>query len=348
MFTLILPVAGRSSRFPNMRPKWLLTMPDGQLMIEKSVGRIDLSVFDKVVIVCLQEHLEKYTTAEMVVESFERSTSIVPELVILDEPTSSQSDTIYQAIKQGNIEGSIFIKDCDNEFSCQPEAINSVMAIDLNEIELVDAKNKSYIEVDSLGVISNIVEKEVISNFFCCGGYSFASADEFCNVFESIASDKEVYISHVIYKMLMSNEEFVKKSASKYTDWGTLREYRHYCKKYITVFCDVDGVLLKNGSKFAKNGWKTSGLESNLKKISELQKDGGLFLVLTSSRPESEIDYTVAELNKFGVRVDRCLFGLPHTRRYLINDYSATNPYPSAIAINLERDRETLSNLFDD
>ncbi|MBJ6930580.1 hypothetical protein JG641_18555, partial [Vibrio cholerae] len=91
--------------------------------------------------------------------------------------------------------------------------------------------------------------------------------------------------SHVIYKMLMSNEEFLKKSADEYTDWGTLREYRHYCKKFITVFCDVDGVLLKNGSKFAKDGWKTPGLESNLNKIKELQKNGGLFLVLTSSRP---------------------------------------------------------------
>ncbi|EGR4091521.1 hypothetical protein DDM96_14780, partial [Vibrio cholerae] len=63
---------------------------------------------------------------------------------------------------------------------------------------------------------------------------------------------------------------------------------------------------------------------------------------------ESEIDYTVSELEKFGVRVDRCLFGLPHTRRFLINDYSSTNPYPSAVAINLERDRETLNSLFDD
>ncbi|EGQ9189864.1 hypothetical protein F7J78_19165, partial [Vibrio cholerae] len=222
MFTLILPVAGRSSRFPNMRPKWLLTMPDGKLMIEKSIEKLDLSVFDKVVIVCLQEHLEKYTTAEMVIESFTSSTSIVPELVILKEPTSSQSETIYQAVKQGNIEGSIFIKDCDNVFSCQPEPINSVMAIDLNKIDLVDAKNKSYIEVDSLGRISNIVEKEVISNYFCCGGYSFVSASDFCNVFESISSKKEVYISHVIYKMLMSNEEFLKKSADEYIDWGTL------------------------------------------------------------------------------------------------------------------------------
>ncbi|RTZ14640.1 hypothetical protein EJ063_15095 [Vibrio aquaticus] len=323
-------------------------MPDGKLMIEKSVENIDLERFDRIVVVCLQEHLEKYTSSELVVESFERSTGVKPELVILEKPTTSQSETIYQAIKKGNIEGSFFIKDCDNTFQYQPEPINSVATIDLNDIELVDAKNKSYVEVDSLDVISNIVEKEVISNFFCCGGYSFQSASKFCQTFESISSDKEVYISHVIYKMLMSGEEFVRRTASEYTDWGTLREYRHYCKKHITVFCDVDGVLLKNGSKFAKNGWKTPGLEANLLKIAQLQKDGGLFLVLTSSRPESEIEYTTNELAKFGVRVDRCLFGLPHTRRYLINDHSATNPYPSAVAINLERDSETLSHLFDD
>ncbi len=169
MFTLILPVAGRSSRFPNMRPKWLLTMPDGKLMIEKSVESIDLDKFDRIVIVCLQEHLEQYTTQDSVLSSFHKATGITPDLVVLDGPTSSQSETIYQAIKKGHIEGAFFIKDCDNRFSCSPEPVNAVTTIDLNNIELVDAKNKSYIEVDSLGVISNIVEKEVISNFFCCG-----------------------------------------------------------------------------------------------------------------------------------------------------------------------------------
>jgi len=37
MKTLLLPVAGKSARYPGMRPKWLLTMPNGKLMIEQSV-----------------------------------------------------------------------------------------------------------------------------------------------------------------------------------------------------------------------------------------------------------------------------------------------------------------------
>ena len=57
---LILPVAGQSSRYPNMRPKWLITLPDGKLMIEKSVENFNLKIFKKIYIVVLKEHIKKY------------------------------------------------------------------------------------------------------------------------------------------------------------------------------------------------------------------------------------------------------------------------------------------------
>ena len=60
MNNLILPVAGLSSRYPNMRPKWLLTMPDGKLMIEKSITGLEINKFNKVYVVVLKEHLTKY------------------------------------------------------------------------------------------------------------------------------------------------------------------------------------------------------------------------------------------------------------------------------------------------
>ena len=47
---LLLPVAGKSSRFPGLRPKWLLTLPNGQLMIERSLSGLKLentTLFDK-------------------------------------------------------------------------------------------------------------------------------------------------------------------------------------------------------------------------------------------------------------------------------------------------------------
>ena len=54
---VVIPCAGRSSRFPNTRPKYLLTMHTGQLMIESAVEPyLDQDIH----IVILKEHNEKY------------------------------------------------------------------------------------------------------------------------------------------------------------------------------------------------------------------------------------------------------------------------------------------------
>jgi hypothetical protein len=346
MKTLILPVAGRSSRFPGMRPKWLLTMPDGKLMLEKSVELFDLSPFDRVVVVCLKEHISLYLTEETLKEVTSAIGHKSVEFCILDEPTSSQSETVEFAIQKAKISGSFFVKDCDNMFKFKWDGSNQIAVLDLNDIELIDAKNKSYVISDALDNVNNIIEKQVISNLFCCGGYGFHDAEEFVRHFRCIKMNEEIYISHVIYSMLMNGIGFKIKKASDYTDWGTLREFRNYTKTYFTLFCDVDGVLLYNGSKFGKVGWATEPIIENLETISKLQSNGKIYLVVTSSRPESEIQYLNKRLAENGVFPDRYLMGLPHSRRVLVNDFSATNPFPSAVSVNLARDSKILSDIL--
>ena len=70
MKNLLLPVAGSSSRYPNMRPKWLLTMPDGLLMIEKSVSKINCKIFDKIFIIALKKHLDQFVDRKLLLKSF--------------------------------------------------------------------------------------------------------------------------------------------------------------------------------------------------------------------------------------------------------------------------------------
>ena len=75
MKNLILPVAGQSSRYPNMRPKWLITMPDGKLMIEKSISDFNHKIFDKIYIVALDEHLKKYVDKRNLFRSLKKNIS---------------------------------------------------------------------------------------------------------------------------------------------------------------------------------------------------------------------------------------------------------------------------------
>jgi hypothetical protein len=347
MKTLILPVAGRSSRFPGMRPKWLLTMPDGKLMVEKSVEGLEMADYDRVVLVCLKEHIEKYLNPNALDAILSGLGHPNTDICVLEEPTTSQSETVASALKRANICDAFFVKDCDNMFNASWNGSNEIAVLDLNNVGLIDAKNKSYVSVDALGNITNIVEKQVIGNLFCCGGYGFGSSEEFLRHFKSIKSSNEIYLSHVIYSMLMSESSFRITKATGYTDWGTLREYRHYTRKFLTLFCDVDGVLLYNGSKFGKNGWATEPISENLHTISRMQKSGLLYLVITSSRPKSEVDYIQKRLEEFNIMPDQYVMGLPHTRRMLVNDYSATNPFPTAISINIERDSKQLSEIME-
>ena len=45
---------------------------------------------------------------------------------------------------------------------------------------------------------------------------------------------KDVFISHVIFSMILNNKMFTHTSANKYIDWGTLREFRNWQKNYTT------------------------------------------------------------------------------------------------------------------
>ena len=54
-------MGGKSSRFPEMRPKWMLTHPSsGSFMCIESIKGINLDFFDNVFFVILKEHDEKY------------------------------------------------------------------------------------------------------------------------------------------------------------------------------------------------------------------------------------------------------------------------------------------------
>ena len=164
--TLILPVAGKSSRFPGMRPKWLLTMPNGKLMIEDAVKGLELQKYSKIVIICLSEHIKKYCDLEMLKKTFKKNISKKIDFLILKKPTSCQAETVAKAIIKFSLSGAIYIKDCDNYFESSFIDSNVISTVNLNEIDLVENfsvkefNNKyAYVNIKYYGKINKIKEK---------------------------------------------------------------------------------------------------------------------------------------------------------------------------------------------
>lgn len=345
-------MAGKSSRFPNMKPKWMLTHPmSNKFMVIESLLGLNLTFFDKIYFVCLSEHQSKYDfVTGFLSELDEIGILHKSKIIFLDNQTSSQSETVYNVIMKENIEGFIFIKDSDAYYETKLEDDhNQVAFFDLNDMDNINARTKSYIEFDINGLITNIIEKRVISSTFSAGGYGFRCAKEFCRTYEKFMdTDEECYISHIIFEMILSGGSFYGLRTKNFKDWGTLESWNHYKSQYKCLFVDIDGTLVVNSSvHFPPYVGSSESIQDNIDFLNDLYRSGKVKIILTTSRPNNLRNLTLEELNAKGILYDELITGLPHCQRIVINDFAKSNPYPSCKAINIPRNSNQLKDFFE-
>jgi hypothetical protein len=358
--TLVMPCAGRSSRFPGHKPKWLLTQPNGRLMLVDAVGGLDLENVTRVIVGVLQEHVSLHCGGEPedILAAFAdgppRLRNIEIVLVVIEKETIDQVQTIERILEAASVTGPIFLKDCDNQFACPVQATNGVATLEITKDVLFISipAGKSYVSLTPSGVITNIVEKVILGNTFCVGGYSFASVEAFktlsqkCREYRELtcSTNTELAVSDIIWlQMLTTSEPFVSMPVSGYKDWGTLSAWLDYTRTFKTLFCDIDGTLIKNSGQYFVPRWGTQPpLEDNVAYLKKSHKGGRTQIILTTTRPETFRELTEKQLNEAGIPYDKLVLGLWHGQRVVINDYAKTNPFPSAVAVNLKRNADDL------
>ena len=345
-FNLIIPCAGESTRFPGVKPKWMLAHPNGEYMFIASIEKFNLNVFDNIYIVVLKEHIDKYKCYDGIVKSFNKiKTKAKFNIVVLDKKTKSQPETIANAIELKNITGSIFIKDSDSYFNFNDIVENGVCTRNLHDIDMITVGNKSYVNIDDNGYITNIVEKRVTSSDFCVGGYSFESANEYLKYYNKLKHNTGLYVSHIIFNMLLDGKKFKQIKTSMYEDWGTLKSWNKYKETFKTLFVDLDGVLVYNSAPYSPPFWgDTLAIKKNVQYLRELHNTGRVQIIITTARTEEYRDVTLKQLTREEIPYDKILFDMLHTQRIIINDYAKTNKYPSCKAINISRDSNNLED----
>jgi hypothetical protein len=343
---LILPAAGQSSRFPNMRPKWMLTHPKGNMMLTEAIIGLNLHDMDKIYLTILREHAEQYQCIPGILQQFEAlGVHNKLSIITLDHATKHQPETIAETIKQASINGPFFCKDSDSYFPHTITPENHVCTYDLNRMEHVNAANKSYVQFSEHNFISKIIEKNVISGHFCTGGYGFSSAKQYLDIYDSITTRTNLYVSDIVFQMIIQNIPVRALTVQNYLDWGTLNDWNRYKSQFSVLFVDIDGTLVKNSSEHFPPYWGTTELLSeNVAVINRLHESNNVQVILTTSRNESHRDITLAQLKRCGVKYHQIVFGLFHTKRIVINDYAPSNPYKSCDAINVRRDSNDLEH----
>ena len=320
-----------------------------RLMVTEAISGLNLDFFDNIYFICLQQHEDKYSFMKgFVSELDDAGLREKSNIVLLPEQTESQSETVYTFLSGYELDGFIFIKDSDGFYQCDVEEKNQVAYFDLNDMDDINARTKSYVDLDVNNVVTNIVEKKVISSTFSSGGYGFADAKEFCKTFEKLQDmDGECYISHIIFEMMLSGSTFYGTKTTDFKDWGTLDAWIKYKSQYKCLFVDIDGTLITNSSHhFPPYVGSGEPIEDNINLLADLHEEGKVKIILTTSRPEKLRQLTLQELQVKGIPYDELVMGLPHCQRIIINDFAKSNPYPSCSAINIPRNQNNLTEFL--
>ena len=219
--TIIVPIAADKAEYDRKLPQPFRLDDEGTMFCVKAITGLPLDEVKDIYFVILRSHEQRFMLSEQLMMQFRRHNLTKAHVTILDESTKSQAETVARAIEVNGIQGTVFIKDADCYFTTDEILPQKGVAIyPLENLPVVDPQHKSYVAVDDMFYVTNIIEKRVVSHFFSAGGYCFEDAQEFCRYYERLKDYSPLYLSHIIYTMLLDKKIFRPIQIEDYQDWA--------------------------------------------------------------------------------------------------------------------------------
>lgn len=326
---VIVPCCGRSSRFPDQPPKWMLPAHDGRPMLTLAVTGLNVAPNDLIVTI-LREHEEKYGVRKGLESAF----GFPIRCVVLDEPTRSQPETVAKTIEALSLADAFLIKDSDNTFVVDElvQDTNYVCVDSLNNYDSINPRNKSYLQIDHKGIVTNIREKVVISDLFSVGGYGFLHAEQFVEYYHRLSRNtaewnRELYTSDIIGAMVLDDLPFRARQIHGYQDWGTVHEWRRALLSRRTYFVSIDGFLFERGSEYFSPRFEdVKPHRVAVEAVRELQSAGHTIVYL-SIRPPLLSTLTERQLEAAGLTAGKIVYGCPIASWNLVTAPHPTLPF---------------------
>jgi dTDP-glucose pyrophosphorylase len=193
MLTIVIPMAGRGSRFANAGytdPKPLIPI-QGTPMIKVVIDNLRPSRDHRFVFICQREHVEAYGLNE-------KLETWAPGCIIVQIDTVTEGAACTVLLAKDHIgDGPLMIANSDQYIDID---INDYLAIgDRDGIDglimtmTADDAKWSYVGLNDQNLVNRVVEKQVISNEATVGIYNFARGKDFLHGAERmIAEDKRV------------------------------------------------------------------------------------------------------------------------------------------------------------
>jgi dTDP-glucose pyrophosphorylase len=348
---IVIPMAGLGTRFSNEGfnlPKPLIET-NGKTLIEHSIST--LGVEGKYIFIT-----RKYDNPEHNILLTKRLKEIQPNSIEiqLNEPTKGATETALAAKQYINNNEPLIITNCDqitdwdaskfNEFISNPNIEGVVVTYPSS-----NPKN-SFAVVEDNRVIK-LVEKQAVSDIALIGVHYWREGYMFVETAEMLLKDfeeegrPECYISET-YNYLIYTGANIKNyhiTANEYIPLGTPYDLKIYegkvkefhTEKPKTIFCDIDGTLVKHAHRFSDLKDTEPILLPGVREKFNQWDSQGHKIILCTARKESAREMTESHLRTLGLCWDILIMGVTSGQRVLINDKLNVAHPDRAIGINV-------------
>jgi len=212
MLNIVVPMAGRGSRFAKEGyelPKPLIDV-NGKHMIEVVLNNLKPTCDHRFIFVCQNEHIEKYD-----LESLFQNTCNNFEIVGIDGVTDGAAITVLKAREFFDNNDPLMIANSDQWVDVDindylEDMVSRELQGSMLTMKASDPK-WSFAKVDSRGLVSEVVEKVVVSDEATVGIYNFSNGANFCKyadymVSQDLRSNGEFYVAPVYTFMAQAGE----------------------------------------------------------------------------------------------------------------------------------------------
>ena len=213
MLNIVIPMAGRGSRFAEAgykMPKPLIDV-HGKYMIEVVTNNIRPQCEHRFIYLCLQEHLDRFDLKARL-EEIAPGCIVVPVnkvtegaacTVLLGEEYINNDDALMTANSDQYIDW-----DINKYLECMDEADGLIMTM------FADDPKWSFVRLNSENYVTEVREKEVISNEATVGIYNFRHGSDYVKyAHEMIDANERVngefYVAPVYNRMIQDGKKVV-------------------------------------------------------------------------------------------------------------------------------------------
>lgn len=233
---ILIPMAGEGSRFAKEGytfPKPLIDV-SGKPMIQRVVENLKFDA--NYIFLVRKEHLQKYSGLESTLFSI---TNANTKIVEVDCLTEGAACTALLAENYINDDDDLLIANSDQIMEYSPENFNYLKKL-TNLDGMVFCFNSlhpkwSFVKINSEGFVTEVAEKNPISNIATCGVYWYRHGNDFVQcaknmISKNIRVNNEFYIAPVYNEFIEQQKKLIPFYVSKMHGIGTPEDLNEYLK----------------------------------------------------------------------------------------------------------------------